>query len=136
MEGRPLPRTDQLSEHFWKSILDGKLLIQKCPECRNFQHYPRALCTVCGANPEWIEAIGKGTVYTYTIIRQNGAKPFSAILPYVVAMIELAEGPKMMGNITDCDPGAVHIGMGVSWYPVPANDEIGVPFWRPVDTGE
>lgn len=131
VEGRPVPRPDHLSEHFWKSVLDGTLLIQKCESCNNFQFYPRALCTRCGASPEWYETTGRGTVYTYTVIRQNGAKPFAALLPYVVAMIELEEGPKLMGNLTDCDPDTVHIGMNVVFYPVPMSGEIGLPFWRP-----
>lgn len=134
VEGRPIPRLDHLSEHFWKSVNAGKLLIQKCPECEHFQFYPRALCTQCGATPEWFETAGRGTVYTYTVIRQNGAKPFSAILPYVVAMIELAEGPKIMGNVTHCDPDVVCIGMEVSFYPVSMTEEIGIPFWRLIET--
>jgi uncharacterized protein len=132
VEGRPMPRPDDLSKHFWSSVRAGRLLVQRCPECQHTQFYPRALCTACGADPEWLETSGKGEVYTFTVIHQNGARPFADEVPYVVAMIELAEGPRMMGNITDCDPEDVHIGMAVTWYPVEVNDEIGFPFWRPV----
>jgi hypothetical protein len=132
VEGRPLPRPDNVSAHYWKSVLDGKLLVQRCPGCGHAQFYPRALCTACGADPEWLETSGTGRVYTFTVIRQNGLKPFVADVPYVVAIIELPEGVKMMGNVTDCDPETVRIGMDVRWYPVAVNDEIGLPFWRPV----
>ena len=61
--------------------------------------------------PEWHDASGKGTVHTFTIIRQNHAKPFREQLPYVVAMVELDEGPRMMSNVIDCDVADVHIGL-------------------------
>lgn len=133
VEGRPMPRPDNVSAHFWKSVAGGKLLVQKCPHCEHAQFYPRALCTACGADPEWLEAAGTGKVHTFTVIRQNGMKPFVADVPYVVAIIELPEGVKMMGNVTDCAPETVRVGMDVSWYPVTVNDEIGLPFWRPVN---
>jgi uncharacterized OB-fold protein len=136
VEGRPLPRPDNVSEHFWKSVKDGKLVIQKCPECGHFQFYPRALCTECGATPEWFEASGRGTVYTYTVIRQNGAKPFVDLLPYVVAMIKLAEGPKLMGNVTHVDPDTVKVGLEVSFYSAAMNDDVGIPLWRPASASE
>ena len=101
------------------------------PACGHRQFYPRALCTVCGADPEWERASGRGTVHTFTVIRQNYAKPFRDELPYVVAMIELAEGPMMMSNVTDCAADDVHVGMPVEAHFVTADDEIGVPFFRP-----
>jgi hypothetical protein len=52
--------------------------------------------------PEWAEASGRGTVHTYTVVRQYGAPPFKDELPYVVAVIELDEGVKMIGNVTGC----------------------------------
>ena len=98
---------------------------------RGRQFYPRALCTVCGADPEWERASGRGTVHTFTVIRQNYAKPFRDELPYVVAMIELAEGPMMMSNVTDCAADDVHVGMPVEAHFVTADEGIGVPFFRP-----
>ena len=76
------------------------------------------MCTACGGDPEWEEASGRGTVYTFTVIRQHGAKPFRDELPYVVAMIKLEEGPMMMGNITGCAVDDVTVGMPVRAYVV------------------
>lgn len=131
MDGRPLPKPDHVSAPFWKAAADGRVLIQQCPACGHRQFYPRALCTSCAADTEWVEASGRGTVHTFTVIRQNWAKPFVDELPYVVAMVELEEGVKMMTNITDCEIDDVHIGMQVEAYSAIVDDEVGILFWRP-----
>lgn len=128
---KPLPQPDGVSERYWADAALGKLMIQQCPKCGHKQWYGRALCTACGADPEWIEAAGTGTVHTYTIVRQMGMKPFREELPYVVAMIELDEGPMIMGNVTHCDPADVHIGMPVDVHFVKVDDTTGIPYWRP-----
>jgi uncharacterized OB-fold protein len=132
MDGRPLPLADNVSAPFWAAAAGGKVLYQECPACGHRQFYPRMMCTECAAEPEWREASGRGTVHTFTVIRQNWANPFKELLPYVVAMVELDEGVKMMTNITDCDADDVHIGMVVEAYTVKVEDELGVVFWRPI----
>jgi uncharacterized protein len=131
MEGRPLPLPDTVSETYWRAAADGELLYQECPACGHRQLYPRALCVRCGAEPAWRRAAGRGTVHTFTVIHQNWAAPFRDFVPYVVAIVELAEGPRLMGNVTHCDPAAVHIGMPVELYTVTVEDGLGIPFWRP-----
>ena len=79
------------------------------------------------------EASGSGTVHTYTVIRQNWRQPFRRPRPYVVAMVELDEGPRMMSNITDCDPDDVRIGLPVDVLRREGDDDLGLPFWRPVE---
>jgi uncharacterized protein len=64
------------------------------------------------------------------VIRQNHAKPFKDELPYVVAIVELEEGPRMMGNVTGIDPSEMQIGTPVEVYFVQADDGVTVPFWR------
>lgn len=131
VEGRPLPQADYVSRHYWEAAARGDVLYQECPACGHRQFYPRAMCTACAAEPEWRRASGRGTVHTFTVIRQNMAEPFRDQLPYVVAMVELEEGPRMMTNITHCDPTDVHIGMPVEAYAVEVEDGLGLPFWRP-----
>jgi hypothetical protein len=70
-------------------------------------------------------------VYTFTIIRQFGMKPFRDELPYVIAMIDLEEGPRIMGDIPDIDVDTVTIGMPVEVLFTKAADDIGIPRWRP-----
>ena len=127
---KPLPRPDAVSAPFWEAASQGRLLYQQCPDCGHRQFYPRALCTACGAEPDWAEATGRGHVHTYTIVRQHGGKPFRDELPYVVAIVELEEGVRMMGNLTGCDPDDVEIGMAVEAYAVLASEKLGIPYWR------
>ncbi|MER3452270.1 MAG: nucleic acid-binding protein [Acidimicrobiia bacterium] len=132
---RSIPRADNVSGPFWQACAEGRLLIQRCPACSHRQFYPRALCTSCGATPEWEEASGRGTVHTFTVIRQNHARPFRDLIPYVVAMVELEEGPMMMGNVTGCPVDDVRIGMPVEVYMVEVEEGLAVPFWRPRNAG-
>jgi uncharacterized OB-fold protein len=129
---RPLPDTDPISAPYWAAAAEGRLLVQRCPACGATQHYPRAVCATCAATPEWLETTGRGVVYTFTIVRQYGMAPFASMVPYVVAMIELPEGPRLLGNVTDCDPESVRIGMEVEMYALHAEPDVGVPMWRPV----
>jgi hypothetical protein len=128
---KPLPDQEPLSSEFWAAAATGRLLIQRCPSCGHRQFYPRALCVSCGGEPEWEEASGLGTVHTFTIIRQQGASGFRDETPYVVAMVDLAEGPRMMGNVTGCAVEEVSIGMAVRAYAVEAEPGIGIPMWEP-----
>ena len=86
---KPLPRPDDLEAHFYRAAARGELLFQRCPTCDHRQFYPRSICTACGADPEWATASGRGTVHTFTIVRQNFAKGFREELPYAVVMVEL-----------------------------------------------
>ena len=127
---RPMPAIDRSSSEFWLRCAQGRLSIQQCPRCGTRQFYPRLICGHCGADPELIDVSGTGTVYTFTIVRRNGAPAFRDELPYVLAMIELTEGPMMMGNVIDCRPEDVSIGMQVVVDFVPVSDQVGVPMWR------
>lgn len=129
---KPLPQPDNISQEYWAGAAGGQLLIQECPTCGERQFYPRALCVSCGDDPEWLSASGRGVVHTFTVIRQYGMRPFVDELPYVVAMVELVEGPKMMGSITGCSVDDVYIGMAVEAHFIQINDDIGIPIWKPV----
>lgn len=128
---KPLPEVDATSAPFWEAAAEGRLLIQQCPACGRCQFYPRALCTACAAAPVWIEASGRGRVHTYTVVRQYGAAPFRDELPYVVAVIDLDEGVRMLAGLTGCAPDAVQVGMPVEAYAVVAAERVGVVYWRP-----
>jgi hypothetical protein len=120
-----------VSAPYWEAATRGELVVQECPKCGHRQFYPRAVCTDCAATSEWLTCSGRGTVHTFTVIRQNHAKPFKEELPYVVAMVELDEGPRLMGNVTGVEPDDVRIGLPVEVYFVAADEGVAVPFWRP-----
>jgi uncharacterized protein len=129
---KPLPEPDPISREYWAALGSGRLLVQHCPDCGHSQFYPRAMCAGCGGEPVWHEVSGRGTVYTFTVIRQNGVPAFRNDVPYVVAMIELEDGVRLMGNITGCPVDEVRVGMEVQAYAVRAEPDIAIPLWEPV----
>lgn len=119
-----------LDRAFFEAAARGELLYQRCPRCDHRQFYPRLLCIACGGEVGWAQASGRGVVHTFTIVRQNGQKPFKHELPYAVAIVELAEGVRMLGTVTGVPVERVRIGLPVEAYAVECGDGLAVPFWR------
>jgi len=124
---RPTPET----EAYWEACRKHQLLIQRCTQCREFQFYPRVLCSKCASNDlEWAQASGKGQILTFTIVRRAVSAAYDADVPYVVALIQLDEGPTMMSNVIDCDPEALQIGDPVQVVFEDWTEEISIPQFR------
>ena len=99
------------SEFYWDSASHDRLVIRKCKACSAFHFMPRYLCPECWSTDlEWVQASGKGVVHSYTIIRRTPLKEFEGLVPYVVALIDLDEGPRMMANILGGDALDTKIG--------------------------
>lgn len=98
---RPLPRFPEPdSEPFWRATANHQLTYQQCGDCSAIVFYPRQHCTSCGsAALTWRTSAGLGTVYTYSIVRQNRSPAFRDLVPYIVAWIDLDEGFRMMSNV-------------------------------------
>ena len=106
---RTFPTSSALADAFYAGCREGKLLLQHCTDCDKPQFYPRILCSHCGGrNLVWRPASGRGRIATFTIVRQPVSPAYEA--PYVVALIDLEEGPRMMSHIVRCDPERVRIG--------------------------
>lgn len=102
------------SEPFFDATRQQRLLIQKCTGCSEHQFYPRKICIHCGSpDVEWVQASGRGTVHTYTVIHQQGMPGWREQVPYVAAVIDLEEGVRMTSNVVDTDPASVTVGMPV-----------------------
>ncbi|MGO8863713.1 MAG: Zn-ribbon domain-containing OB-fold protein [Acidimicrobiales bacterium] len=129
---RALPAPDNASRHYWQSAAEGRLVVQHCTSCGVYQFYPRALCATCAGETEWVDATGRGTLHTFTIIRQNRSEAFAALSPYAVGIVELEEGIRMMTNIVECDVEQLQVGMALEVLILKAADDVGLPFWRPV----
>ncbi|MGH2829322.1 MAG: Zn-ribbon domain-containing OB-fold protein [Actinomycetota bacterium] len=109
-----LPVADADTQQYWESASSEQLLIKHCRTCDRAFFYPRPFCPRCWSpDVEWRPASGNGVVYTFTIVRQNDLPPFKDRLPYVVAVVELAEGVRMTSNIEDCAPEDVRCDMPV-----------------------
>jgi uncharacterized OB-fold protein len=122
-ETKALPQPTPLSAPYWQAARAGRLVVQRCAACGHAQLYPRSLCTRCaGERLGWEDASGRGRVKSFTVIRRAVSAAYEADVPYVVALIELAEGPTLMSNVVGCAPEAVRIGAPVrvrfdAWTP-------------------
>ena len=106
------PVTNETKE-FWDATARGVFLLQRCDDCGVVIWYPRFLCPDCHrTNTSWFEASGKGTVYSYTV-PHRGPGPWREVVPFVVAYVELEEGPRLLTNLVDVEPAAVEVGMAV-----------------------
>lgn len=133
MYEKPLPVVDPESRPYWEALCARRLLLKRCRSCTRYHHYPRELCPYCGSDTvEWAEARGGGTVYSYTVARRPAGPAFKQDVPYVVAIIELDEGARMMSNIVGIDPSEVRIGQRVAVEFEAVTPEITLPRFRPL----
>jgi uncharacterized OB-fold protein len=129
----PLPRPSPVSAPFWQAAREHRLELQHCSECGRWQYYPRPYCVTCLSEKlEWRPTGGRGTVYSFTVIRRASTAAFADQVPYVHAIVELDEGPHMTTNIVDCPLEQVRIGMRVQAVFEDRTDEIALVKFRPV----
>ena len=120
------------SEPFWTALNDGKLLIKLCGACGKHHSYPRPFCPHCWSGAvDWEEASGQATLYTWSVVYKNDLPPFAGRVPYVAAVVDLAEGPRMMTNVVDCEVDELRVGMPLTVMFRKETDEITLPVFRP-----
>jgi uncharacterized OB-fold protein len=120
-----LPTIDAASTPYWAAARQGRLLIAECAACGRVHHYPRPFCPHCWSEDVHpVEASGIGTLYTYSTVYVNDLAPFKERLPYVAAIVELDEGPRLMTTIEGVEPNLLHVGMTVTavFRPVDEDD--------------
>ncbi len=114
MTAKPLPEIRPESQEFWNAANRGELLFQTCEDCGNVQFYPRNYCTGCTSDKlRWAQSQGEGVVYTFTVVHRPPSAAFKADVPYVIALVDLDEGFRMMMNVRGCGPDEVGIGARV-----------------------
>jgi uncharacterized OB-fold protein len=122
---RPLPLLTRDNEEFYAAARRGELRLQRCAVCNRFRHYPRPICPTCLAREyTWERATGRGTVYTWTIVRGPTLPAFESELPYNVVDVLLEEGVHFVSQVVDCPPEAIHAGMPVEAIFVRASPQI------------
>lgn len=130
---KPLPRPNADTRPFWEGCRQHKLLFQKCAAC-GYVRWPAAvICPRCHSKESaWIESVGKGKIYTYTVFHEVYQPSFARDVPYTVAVIALDDGPRFLSNIIGCPPAEVRIDMPVevAWEDV--TPEFSLPKFRPV----
>ena len=133
MPNRPVPKPTPETAEFWAGARRGELRIQRCRACGNAYFYPRPICPRCNSTDvEWFTASGRGRLYSY-VINHRAPPNFRDYAPYVIAVVELDEGPRMMTNIVGVEPKPENLPIDL---PVEVtferlNDEISVPLFQP-----
>jgi uncharacterized OB-fold protein len=102
----------ELSLPFWSAARQHRLEIQRCSACGEYVWTPQAACRRCLTESlEWTAVSGRGTVYSYSVVTRPATAAFD--VPYVVAIIELEEGVRMLSNLVMPDTSSVRVGMAV-----------------------
>jgi uncharacterized OB-fold protein len=129
---KPLPLINEETRPFWDYCQKHELRMQKCRQC-GYIRYPISLvCPQCSSlEAEWAPLSGKGTVYSFTIYRVAYHPAFQDAIPYVVAIIRLAEGPRMESNIVGCKVEDVRVEMPVTVSFEDVTEQVTLPKFRP-----
>jgi len=128
----PAPVITTDTAEFWAATTEGRFLLRRCNACGEAFWYPRPICPLChSTDTAWEKASGHGRIYSYTVIRRAGP-PFATATFYVLAYVELAEGPRMMTNIVDCDPDELEIDQQVVTVFHATDGDVALPRFRPL----
>ncbi|MEX2618242.1 MAG: Zn-ribbon domain-containing OB-fold protein [Alphaproteobacteria bacterium] len=129
---RPLPQPTPETQPYWDGAKAGELRLQRCGGCGHVYFPARPFCPACSSRDvAWFTASGRGTLFSY-VINHRAPKGFEA--PYIIAVVQLEEGPRMMSNLVDCPqtPEALTLDMPLEVTFVTATDDISIPQFRPV----
>ncbi|MBO1337679.1 Zn-ribbon domain-containing OB-fold protein [Streptomyces sp. VRA16 Mangrove soil] len=121
-----VPEPDAFTRAYWDAAAEGTLLLRHCAACGRSHHYPREFCPYCWSEDgAWRPASGRASLYTWSVVHRNDLPPFGTRTPYVAAVVDLAEGPRMMTEVVECEAAALRVGMELA---VTFRD--GVPVFR------
>jgi uncharacterized OB-fold protein len=127
-----IPASTELTAPYWSAARDGRLVVQECRSCGRLGHPPLPACPRChGRDLGWREVSGTGTIYSYTIVRHPTHVAFADKIPYVLAIVELAEGPWLVTAITGCPPAGVRAGLPVHAVFREVADGVALPYFEP-----
>lgn len=127
--GKILPPVTALTEPYWAGCREQELRLQQCDACGQYQFYPRSICSHCGHNElTWRRVSGRGRVASFSVVRRPMSEAYPA--PTVIALVDLAEGPRMMSSLADADPDSLAIGQAVAVDFAEWSEDIFMPVFR------
>lgn len=132
---KPLPVPTPETQPYWEAAKHHELMLPYCDPCRQFIFYPRPFCPRCFSwRVEWRKLSGRGTLYSYAIQYRAQAPGFQDDVPYITAIVELEEGPRMMSNLVavEPDPHQLQVGMPLEVVFDDVTEEVTLPKFRPV----
>lgn len=107
-----VPEADAFTRTYWDAAAGGRLLIRRCGACGRAHHYPREFCPYCWSEDvEWEPASGRAVLHTWSVVHRNDLPPFGERTPYVAAVVDLAEGPRMMTEVVEAQESGLRAGM-------------------------
>ena len=132
---RPRPNVTQDTRFFFDGARERKLLIQRCTRCGVLQHPPSAACAACGSLDLGVQqASGRGELYSFTVVHAPVVAPFKA--PYIVALVALEEGTRLVSELLYVEPSEVQIGMKLEVDFLQADEGLVLPVFRPASGGD
>ena len=124
MDSKPIPTPTGETKFFWDACDEERLTYQQCSACDSIQTFPRALCAACGDQAlAWKESAGIGTVLSYTEVHRGPSPAFKPDQPYMLAIIDMDEGFRLMTNVRNCAADEVRIDMRVQIRFEPRGDD-------------
>ncbi|WP_329117390.1 Zn-ribbon domain-containing OB-fold protein [Streptomyces sp. NBC_01353] len=124
------PDIDAFTRPYWDAAAEGRLLLMRCEACGRAHHYPREFCPHCWSEDvRWEEASGPATLYTWSVVHRNDLPPFGDRVPYVAAVVDLAEGPRMMTEVVGVAEPDLRIGMDLE-VTFRGEGDVSVPVFR------
>lgn len=127
------PTPDNETRPWWDAAADHRLLYKHCDDCGHDYFYPRSFCPACWSqDTDWVEASGRAVLYTYSVVHRNDLPPWPDRVPYVAAVVDLAEGPRMMTHVVDCEEEDLAVGMELEvTFREDADGGFTLPVFRP-----
>ena len=122
------PDIDAFTRPYWDAAAEGRLLLRRCRACARPHHYPREFCPHCWSEDvDWEPASGRATLYTWSVVHRNDLPPFGERVPYVAAVVDLAEGPRMMTQVVDVPEDDLRVDMALEVVFRTGDDGVAVP---------
>jgi uncharacterized OB-fold protein len=130
------PEIDDATRDFWAALAEGRLLGSHCGSCEAIANFHRGFCPSCWSEQvQDVELSGRATLYSYSVVHANPVPPFADLVPYVAALVDLDEGPRLATRLVDVDPAEIEIGMALTARFEMVDDEEGVVLFGPPCAG-
>lgn len=123
-----VPSPDPETQPYWDAAHAGHLLIQECGTCGAVFTYARPFCPRCWSpDVAWREATGGATLYTWSVVYRNDLPPWNERVPYVAAVVDLDEGPRLLTNVEDCAFEDLTVGLRLAVRFRPVSEDVSLP---------
>ena len=134
---KPLPLMEGFAKQFYEHCNQNELRFQRCKNCGSWRHVPRETCAACGSwNWEWAKSSGRGTVFSWTVVRRPMHPAFTQEVPYAPVIIQMEEGVRLVSWVVDCPPDELRTGMPVEVLFDSVTPDVTLPRFRRADRND